>query len=86
MVFKSAYLSDPGLIRENNEDFILADDESKIYLLADGIGGHNAGEVASELAAKTVYAYLTKRLSSLRGKKIINILLDAIKAAHEAVN
>ncbi len=86
MVVKSAYLSDLGLIRENNEDFLLADDESKIYLLADGIGGHNAGEVASELAVKTVYAYLTKRLSSLRGKKICNIILDAIKAAHEAVN
>jgi len=53
MTAKSAHLSHPGLVRQNNEDFIFTDDTLSIYLLADGMGGHNAGEVASETAVKT---------------------------------
>lgn len=85
-ITKSAYLSHPGLIRQNNEDFILADDDLNIYLLADGIGGHNAGEVASEIAVKTAHAYLMEQLLSSRKKQIPGILSKAMKAAHEAVS
>lgn len=43
----SAHATHPGLVRQNNEDCIRTDDRLGIYLLADGMGGHNAGEVAS---------------------------------------
>ncbi|MGB5217022.1 MAG: protein phosphatase 2C domain-containing protein [Smithella sp.] len=75
-----------GLVPQNNEDFILVDDELGAYLLADGMGGHNAGEVASELAVKTVHTYLKKQLLSSEYNKIPGILSNSIKAAHKAVN
>ena len=49
---ESARITTIGKVRQNNEDFIHADDNLGVYLLADGMGGHNSGEVASELAVK----------------------------------
>jgi len=39
--------TDPGLARNNNEDSVACDPETHLCVLADGMGGHNAGEVAS---------------------------------------
>lgn len=86
MTTKSKYLSHPGQVRQNNEDFIHVDDDMGIYLLADGMGGHNAGEVASELAVKTAQSYLAERLSPTSDDGIHDILSEAIKVAHEAIN
>ncbi len=86
MIIKSSYLSHPGQVRQNNEDFIHVDDDMGIYLLADGMGGHNAGEVASELAVKTAQTYLAERLSLVNDHGISDILSEAMKTAHEAVN
>jgi len=85
MIVKSAYLSDPGLIRESNEDFILADDELGVYLLADGMGGHNAGEVASEIAVKVAHTFLAAGLSSDSDNELSTLLSEAMHAAHEAI-
>lgn len=86
MTANSSYLSHTGLVRKNNEDFIFADDALGSYLLADGMGGHNAGEVASELAVKTAQAYITERLSSAKDEDIPDILSGSMKAAHDAIN
>ena len=40
-----------GLVREQNEDTVLTDEQNGLYILADGMGGHQAGEVASLMAA-----------------------------------
>src|SRR3990172_11480795 len=82
----STAISHPGLIRQNNEDFIFTDDTLGIYLLADGMGGHNAGEVASEIAVKTAHTYLADRLSSDSYNEISTLLSEAMYAAHEAIN
>jgi protein phosphatase len=47
-------LTDPGLVRPNNEDAIYRDDEIGLYVVADGVGGHSAGEQASRTAVETL--------------------------------
>ena len=51
-------LSDPGCVRSNNEDWFVKDEKSGIFILADGMGGANAGEYAARLSAETLYEYL----------------------------
>ncbi len=51
---KMAELSDTGKVREHNEDAIGADPEIGLMVLADGMGGYNAGEVASGIAVQTI--------------------------------
>jgi serine/threonine protein phosphatase PrpC len=50
-------LSDPGCVRQNNEDFYLID-PAGAYIVADGMGGAQAGEHASKLAVETVASFL----------------------------
>jgi PPM family protein phosphatase len=47
--------TDTGRVREHNEDMIAFDGELGLVVLADGMGGYNAGEVASGIAVKTVF-------------------------------
>lgn len=47
-----------GMVREHNEDCIAADAQTGIAVLADGMGGHNAGEVASRMAVELIYSQL----------------------------
>lgn len=44
-----------GLVRTNNEDTFLAEPESGLWLIADGMGGHDAGEVASKIVKESVF-------------------------------
>jgi serine/threonine protein phosphatase PrpC len=52
--WRSAVVTDPGLVRESNEDRCFTDDERGIFLVVDGIGGHAGGEIAAELAIDTI--------------------------------
>ncbi|MBF0529450.1 MAG: protein phosphatase 2C domain-containing protein, partial [Deltaproteobacteria bacterium] len=54
MTIQYAVKSDPGRKRGNNEDNFLTLPEQGLFLVADGMGGHNAGEVASAMAVDTV--------------------------------
>ena len=73
-------LSDVGLVRGHNEDKIAWDENLGLVLLADGMGGHNAGEVASELAVNCI-------IDSLRRVLIpgIDKVVDRPAAVKEAI-
>jgi protein phosphatase len=59
---RSIGLTDVGKIREHNEDTIGVDAEIGLFVLADGMGGYNAGEVASGIAVKTIMSLVKEAL------------------------
>jgi PPM family protein phosphatase len=78
-------LSDVGLVRPNNEDVFLVIPEKQFYVLADGMGGHNAGEIAAFKAVEsmcTSVKLLDKRTTI---EETCNLLRSAISTANETV-
>lgn len=66
-VMRSAFgVSDIGRRRLSNEDAFLVDDELGLYVVADGMGGHNAGEVASGEAVDTLHGMVKREEETLR--------------------
>lgn len=61
-ILEFAGITDVGRVREKNEDAIVINEELNFALLADGMGGYNAGEVASEMAVSGIREILEKGL------------------------
>lgn len=55
--------SDPGRARSNNEDSVAFDEPTALMVLADGMGGYNAGEIASGMATAFIKSELSRWLS-----------------------
>jgi serine/threonine protein phosphatase PrpC len=91
---RAAAMTDVGRVREHNEDSVLAVDytreslvdpaESHLYVVADGMGGAEAGEVASAIAVETIRSYIEARLETA-GKEAANGA-DMLTAALEEAN
>ena len=60
MVIKSSGMTDVGLQREGNEDSFSVQDSFGLYMVADGMGGHLAGEVASRVAVEIISKSFSK--------------------------
>jgi serine/threonine protein phosphatase PrpC len=58
VILESAGITDVGRRRKGNEDTLFIDDALKLYMVADGMGGHQAGEVASKLVVDTIRDYI----------------------------
>jgi len=85
--------TDTGMVREHNEDCFLIMPENGFALLADGMGGHLAGEVASAMAVDQVAQHLMNSLPAGKSRKKKHdpspdsaLLTDAIKAANRAIH
>lgn len=87
-------LTDTGRVREHNEDTIALDQDLGLLVLADGMGGYNAGEVASGIAVKTIVNLIKEALERedlLEGdpgsgeSRTAIILRDAIARANKII-
>ena len=59
-VIESTGITDVGKKRTGNEDSLFLDNDAKLYIVADGMGGHQAGEVASKLVVDTIWDYMKR--------------------------
>ena len=63
MIYEFCTHTDPGLARGNNEDSVTFDEATRLGVLADGMGGYNAGEIASGMATTFIKSELGRWLS-----------------------
>jgi len=77
--------TDTGIVREKNEDNFGVDTNLSVYIVADGIGGHIAGEIASYIAVRTIQEYLTAHNPNDH-QPVQETILASINAAHEAIH
>ena len=76
----SASMTHTGKVREINEDAVL--ESGNLFAVADGMGGHQAGEVASSLALSVVRQYMEDNLGLIPGEELVK---SAVEAANSAV-
>src|SRR5881296_3121022 len=60
-----ASCTDPGMVRSHNEDSVAADAANGLVVLADGMGGYTAGEVASGMATTVIVTEMQQVLAKL---------------------
>jgi PPM family protein phosphatase len=84
--WKAAGGTDVGRVRPANEDAFRLDDGRGVFLVADGMGGHAAGEVASALAAEVVGSALAAGVDrGLAADALAEALRESIRAADRAI-
>lgn len=78
-------LSDVGNRRKINEDYVgfFENEEIRIYVIADGMGGHNAGEVASKIAVDVIIDYVKKAEDS---SDLKYLLQNAVYGANDQIH
>ena len=81
--------TDPGLARENNEDAVSFDAASRLCILADGMGGYNAGEIASGMAVAFIKSEMGRWLSQAgkhaNGKEVRRALEICVENANHSI-
>jgi len=75
-------LTNIGLVRKANEDNFLTDKNRGLFVVADGMGGHEAGELASSMAIKTLDGFLTPEVIAAQKS---SGLCQAIQKANELI-
>jgi protein phosphatase len=96
IIIESAGITDVGKKRKANEDALFLDDALGLYVVADGMGGHRAGEIASQLVVKNISEYIQQsQQNGDTGENIdpdrslspeANRLLSGIRQSNKAVH
>lgn len=79
-------LTDVGRLRANNEDAVVVDEEHGVVVLADGMGGYNAGEVASALAVEMISAELGRWLQQASAVATMRDVRRAMEICVDSAN
>lgn len=86
---KYAAISDKGIIREQNEDFwnivLDTDGNPQAFIVADGMGGHEAGDVASRMAVETISKEVALQMQSGNISSVRQVLEKAVLGANEEI-
>lgn len=83
-MFEAFGLTDQGCVRSNNEDYFIVDRESGIFILADGMGGAKAGELASRLSSEHLYQALLQSPVPPTLADLESAFLEANQAVRDA--
>jgi protein phosphatase len=79
-------MTDPGMVRTENEDSIATLPEAGLAILADGMGGHQAGEVASRMAVDNISRLLTDTYAANRDQPAPERIGDSIRRANAQIH
>jgi PPM family protein phosphatase len=82
---ESAGLTDVGQKRKGNEDSFLIDDQLQLYVVADGMGGRKAGEVASRLVVETISTTMHKLVSAENPDQMVGVDRNLSSQANQLV-
>lgn len=85
-ILESAGLTDVGKKRRRNEDSLFFDDQLSLYVVADGMGGHQAGEVASRLVVESVRDYMKRFHGAEQGGNDVEELEDSDTSLSKEAN
>ena len=78
---RSFYLTDPGKVRDHNEDSVIIvknNEGNYLMAIADGMGGHSAGEVASSIAIGYLGKYFKETFLNMTKVDAVNWIRDAV--------
>jgi PPM family protein phosphatase len=81
--------TDPGKVRGHNEDSYFINEEMRFFIVADGVGGHQAGEKASEMVVKILPEMIRSLLNENKDYKteeLVSLLSSAITKLNREVN
>ena len=90
----ASFVTDKGPVREKNEDYFCVDDSLGLFAVADGIGGHMAGEIASRMAIEVIKDFIANE-EKYQGDKSedyrddysreSNLTAEAVRIANRAI-